>query len=38
MLESEKCLIIFPKIWTEKAVDGLPNAELKVKLKAGGKP
>ncbi len=26
-LKSEKFLIIFPKIWTENAVDGLPNAE-----------
>ncbi len=34
-LESEKFLIIFSKIWTEKVVDGLPNAELKVKLIIG---
>ncbi len=33
--QSGKVLIIFPEIWTEKAVDGLPNAELKVKLITG---
>ncbi len=27
MLELENFLIIFPTIWTEKVVDGLPNAE-----------
>ncbi len=26
-LESEKLFIIFPKIYTEKVVDGLPDAE-----------
>ncbi len=25
--KSENFLIIFPKIWTEKAVDGLPDAD-----------
>ncbi len=27
MVKSEKFLIIFPKIWTEKVVYGLHNAE-----------
>ncbi len=32
MLDSKKFLILFPNIWTEKVVDGLPNARMKVKL------
>ncbi len=27
MLKLEKFLIIFPEIWMEKEVDGLPDAE-----------
>ncbi len=32
---NRKNLIIFLNTWTENAVDGLPNAELKVKLITG---
>ncbi len=32
MLESETFSIIFPKIWIEKAVDGLLNAEWVSKM------